>query len=100
MRNFIDGFKSRSVWAYFDVGNVLLTGYPDQWLRILGRRVRRVPVKDFKTAAGTASGFCDLLEGDVDFEAERIYSYRVGGCHCLNYLRKEKIIHDPAAGFA
>ncbi len=51
------------------MGNVLLTGYPDQWIRILGSRIRRVHIKDFKVAVGSAAGFCDLLEGDVDFEA-------------------------------
>ncbi len=69
MRDFIDGFNSQMVCAYFDVGNVLLTGYPDQWIRILGKRIKRVHVKDFKLSVGTAEGFVDLLEGDVDFEA-------------------------------
>lgn len=69
MRDFIDSFGSKYVGAYFDVGNVLLTGYPDQWIRILGPRIKRVHVKDFKKSAGTAEGFVDLLEGDVDFEA-------------------------------
>jgi L-ribulose-5-phosphate 3-epimerase len=69
MRDFIDGFDSQMVRAYFDVGNVLLTGYPDQWIRILGRRIKRVHVKDFKRSVGTVEGFVDLLEGDVDFEA-------------------------------
>jgi L-ribulose-5-phosphate 3-epimerase len=68
MRDFIDGFDSRMVGAYFDVGNVLLTGYPEQWIRILGERIKRVHVKDFKRSAETAEGFVDLLEGDVDFE--------------------------------
>ena len=68
MRDFIDGFGSEMVGAYFDVGNVLLTGYPDQWIRILGKRIKRVHVKDFKRSAGTAEGFVDLLEGDVDFQ--------------------------------
>jgi len=68
MRDFIDSFKSEMVGAYFDVGNVLLTGYPDQWIRILGKRIKRVHVKDFKCSVGTAEGFVDLLEGDVDFE--------------------------------
>ena len=67
MREFIDGFNSEYVAAYFDVGNVLLTGYPEQWIRILGKRVRRVHLKDFKTSVGTANGFCDLLEGDVNW---------------------------------
>jgi len=69
MRDFIDGFNSEMVGAYFDVGNVLLTGYPEQWIRILGERIKRVHVKDFKVSVGTVEGFVDLLEGDVDFEA-------------------------------
>ncbi len=72
MRNFIDSFGSNYVAAYFDVGNVLSTGFPDQWIRILGSRIRRVHIKDYKIAAGSAEGFCDLLEGDVNFEAVKI----------------------------
>jgi len=69
MRDFIDSFNSEFVAAYFDVGNVLLTGYPDQWIRILGKRIKRVHIKDFKRSIGTIDGFVDLLEGDVDFGA-------------------------------
>jgi len=69
MRDFIDSFDSKFVGAYFDVGNVLLTGYPDHWIRILGKRIKRVHVKDFKRSVGTVDGFIDLLEGDVDFAA-------------------------------
>lgn len=68
MRDFIDSFGSAMVGAYFDVGNVLLTGYPEHWIRILGERIKRVHVKDFKRSAGTAEGFVNLLEGDVNFE--------------------------------
>lgn len=68
MRDFIDSFDSEMVGAYFDVGNVLLTGYPEHWIRILGERIKRVHVKDFRRSVGTAEGFVDLLEGDVDFE--------------------------------
>ena len=68
MRNFVDSFNSEMVGVYFDVGNVLLTGYPEQWIRILGKRIKRVHIKDFKCSIGTAEGFVDLLEGDVDFQ--------------------------------
>ena len=78
MRDFIDSFNSEMVVAYFDVGNVLLTGYPDQWIRILGKRIKRVHVKDFKTSVGTVEGFVDLLEGDVDFEAVKKALAEVG----------------------
>ena len=69
MRDFIDSFNSEAVGAYFDIGNVLLTGYPEQWIRILGHRIKRVHVKDFNRSVGTVEGFVDLLEGDVDFQA-------------------------------
>ena len=69
MRGFLDQVGSARVGAYFDVGNVLSTGYPDQWIRILGHRIARVHVKDFRTAVGTLDGFVDLLSGDVDFQA-------------------------------
>ncbi len=68
MRDFIDSFDSEMVGAYFDVGNVLLIGYPEHWIRILGKRIKRVHVKDFKCSIGTAEGFVDLLEGDVNFQ--------------------------------
>ncbi|GIT08505.1 MAG: hypothetical protein CM1200mP30_21350 [Pseudomonadota bacterium] len=52
MREFIDNFNTSQVGVYFDVGNVLLTGYPDQWIRILGSRIKRVHIKDFKPLLG------------------------------------------------
>lgn len=78
MRDFIDSFGSDRVKAYFDVGNILLTGYPDQWIRILGERIKRVHVKDFKASVGTIDGFVDLLEGDVDFKAVKKALAEVG----------------------
>lgn len=67
MRDFIDGFGSPFVGAYFDVGNTLLTGYPEHWVRILGKRIKKVHLKDFRVAAGNINGFVDLLEGDVNW---------------------------------
>jgi L-ribulose-5-phosphate 3-epimerase len=69
MRAFIDSFGSKQVGCYFDVGNVLSTGYPEHWIKILGARIRRVHIKDYKVSVGSAEGFCQLLEGDVNFEA-------------------------------
>ncbi len=69
MRDFIDKIGSPYVAAYFDVGNTLLTGYPEQWIRILGKRIKRVHFKDFKKSVGTVEGFCDLLRGDVNWPA-------------------------------
>jgi L-ribulose-5-phosphate 3-epimerase len=78
MRDFIDSFEAEMVGAYFDVGNVLLTGYPEQWIRILGKRIKRVHVKDFKLSVGTVEGFVDLLEGDVNFQAVKEALFDIG----------------------
>ncbi len=69
MRSFVDQFASRHVGVYFDVGNVLATGYPDHWIRILGSRIKRVHFKDYRRNVGTVDGFCDLLSGDMDWPA-------------------------------
>ena len=67
MRHFIDKLGSDYLGVYFDVGNTLLTGYPEHWIRILGKRIKKVHIKDFKVSIGNINGFCDLLEGDVDW---------------------------------
>ena len=67
MCQFVDQFKSKAVGAYFDVGNVMLLGYPEQWVRALGDRIIRVHFKDFKRSVGTAGGFVDILSGDVNW---------------------------------
>ena len=55
--------------CYFDVGNALLTGYPEHWIATLGPRIRRVHFKDFRRNVATIDGFCDLLSGDVNWPA-------------------------------
>ena len=69
MRDFVDAVGSEMVGVYFDAGNVLVSGYPDHWIRILGNRIRKVHVKDFQTAVGNITGFTNLLEGDVNWRA-------------------------------
>jgi hexulose-6-phosphate isomerase len=80
---FLDDVGHKFVGAYFDVGNVLVFGYPQQWIRILGQRVKKVHVKDFKTQIGNAQGFTTLLNGDVDFPAVMQALRDVGYDDCL-----------------
>jgi hexulose-6-phosphate isomerase len=64
-RDFIDSIGSDAVGAYLDVGNCMgQHQYPPHWIDILGPRIKRVHLKDFKRAIGTLDGFCDLMEGD------------------------------------
>jgi L-ribulose-5-phosphate 3-epimerase len=67
MRDFVDKINSPYVGVYFDVGNVISTGFPEHWIRILGNRIKKVHFKDFRRAVGTLEGFVDLLAGDVNF---------------------------------
>lgn len=69
MRAFVDSVGHPSVGVYFDIGNALLTGYPEQWIRILGERIVAVHVKDYRRSPGGFDSFVDLLAGEVDFPA-------------------------------
>lgn len=64
---FVDEIASPWAGVYFDVGNVMLTGYPEHWIPILGHRIKRVHVKDFRRSIGNIEGFVSLLEGDVNW---------------------------------
>ena len=69
MRDFIDKIGSDFVKVYFDVGNTQFIGFPEHWIKILGSRIARIHMKDFKEAIGNLDGFCELLEGNVNFPA-------------------------------
>ena len=67
MRDFIDKIGSPYVGSYLDVGNTLYCGYPEDWVRILGKRIKKVHFKDYRVDAGGLHGFVDLLAGDVNY---------------------------------
>ena len=67
MGYFISQFDSPFVGCLFDVGNVMPFGYPEQWIRSLKDKIVAIHFKDFRKSVGTADGFVDLLEGDVNF---------------------------------
>ncbi|HTS68677.1 MAG TPA: sugar phosphate isomerase/epimerase family protein, partial [Terriglobia bacterium] len=48
MARYIDEFKSPWVKSYFDIGNVVAYGYPQDWIRTLGKRVCRMHIKRFE----------------------------------------------------
>jgi hexulose-6-phosphate isomerase len=69
MRAFVDAIGSDYVGVYLDTGNVMFAGYPEQWIKILGKRIKKVHFKEFRTNVGTLDGFVDLLAGDVNWKA-------------------------------
>ncbi len=48
MARYVDEFKSRWIRSYFDIGNVVSTGYPQDWIRTLSKRLCRVHIKRFE----------------------------------------------------
>jgi L-ribulose-5-phosphate 3-epimerase len=71
---YIDELESDHVGAYFDIGNIVRDGWPEQWIRILGDRIAKLDVKEFSREVmreeGLGKGFnVPLGEGSVDWPA-------------------------------
>src|SRR6266702_1434121 len=69
---YVDEFNSPAVGWHFDVGNVITYGWPEQWIRILGKRIQKFHIKEFSRKRseqeGLRKGFeVPLLEGDDDW---------------------------------
>jgi hexulose-6-phosphate isomerase len=71
---YIDEFNSPAIGWHFDVGNVITYGWPEQWIRILGKRIQKLHIKEFsrkkRDKEGLGRGFdVPLGEGDNDWPA-------------------------------
>jgi hexulose-6-phosphate isomerase len=71
---YVDEFNSPAVGWHFDVGNIINYGWPEQWVRILGKRIQKLHIKEFsrkrRDKEGLWKGFdVPLLEGDDDWPA-------------------------------
>jgi hexulose-6-phosphate isomerase len=61
---YVDELESPWVRAYFDVGNVIIYGYAQDWIRTLGKRIVKIDLKDFKREGYK---WTNLLDGDVNW---------------------------------
>src|SRR5580700_11267541 len=68
MVHYLDEFQTPWIRAYFDIGNCAITGYPQDWIRTLGKRIVKLHVKDFSFKKRVAE-FSPLLEGEIDWKA-------------------------------
>lgn len=71
---YVDEFKSPAVGWHFDIGNIVAFGWPEQWIRILGKRIVMLHIKEYSRAKrdqeGLRKGFeVEFLEGDVGWPA-------------------------------
>jgi len=72
--DYVDQFQSSAIKFYFDCGNVLFFGWPEQWIKILGSRIAKVHIKEYSKkiadTQGKSAGFkVNLREGDVNWPA-------------------------------
>jgi L-ribulose-5-phosphate 3-epimerase len=69
---YVDEFQSPAIGWHFDVGNIIAFGWPEQWIRILNKRIAKLHIKEFSrkkmNTEGLPKGFdVDFLEGDDDW---------------------------------
>ena len=91
---YIDEYDSPRIRSYFDVGNVVLYGYPQDWIRTLGKRIAKLHIKDFsfRHEPGTdksVAAWVPLGEGDVDWTA--VYE----ALHDIGYQGTATLELDP-----
>src|SRR5690606_13295566 len=60
---YIDEFKDPHLQAYFDIGNNVLYGYPEDWILTLGKRTKKMHLKDFKRANMGSNPWVPLRDG-------------------------------------
>lgn len=64
--SYVDSFNSPWLAAYFDVGNILAYGYPEHWIKSLGKRLKKVHIKGFDSSK---HAWTSLLKGTVNWPA-------------------------------
>src|SRR6266404_2879723 len=80
---YVDEFQSPWIRAYFDVGNVAISGYPQDWIRTLGKRIVKLHIKDFSfkndpTIKKRVADWVPLREGEIDWRAVHAALAEVG----------------------
>jgi L-ribulose-5-phosphate 3-epimerase len=76
MVRYLDEIDNPWVGAYFDVGNVVRYGWPEHWIPVLGKRIKKLDIKEYSTKKlndeGLWKGFdVEIGEGTIDWAAVR-----------------------------
>jgi hexulose-6-phosphate isomerase len=71
---YIDEFESPAIGWHLDIGNIINFGFPEQWVRILGKRIQKLHIKEYsrklRDKSGPYAGFqVPFLQGDNDWPA-------------------------------
>ena len=69
LARFVDEMGRKNVGICFDIANARRFGYPEQWIRTLGKRILEFHCKDYRMSVDNINGFTNLLDGDVNYPA-------------------------------
>jgi hexulose-6-phosphate isomerase len=72
MARFVDEINNPFVKCYFDVGNVMRWGLPQQWIEVLGKRIGKIHIKEFSLKVAMKEGMIKAFDfpigkGDIDW---------------------------------
>ena len=99
MIDFVDGFDSEFLNVHFDTGNIMIFQFPEHWIRILGKRIQNVHLKEF-TKKGTdysLETFRPLLDGTTDWPAVMEAFEETGYDGYLTFEYFHPYLHYPEA---
>jgi L-ribulose-5-phosphate 3-epimerase len=99
MNAFVDSFHSKHVRVHFDTGNIMLFQFPEDWIALLGKRIKNVHLKEF-TKKGTdhsLESFRPLLDGTTNWPAVMEAFEKIGYRDYLTFEYFHPFSHYPEA---
>lgn len=99
MNQFVDSFRSDRVRVHFDTGNIMLYHFPEQWIPMLGQRIKNVHVKEYSKQVHEFNlhTFRPLLDGSTDWPAVLEALDKVGYRGYLTFEYFHPFAHWPEA---
>jgi hexulose-6-phosphate isomerase len=99
MNDFVDSFKSEYVKVHFDTGNIMMFQFPEHWIKMLGKRIQNVHLKEY-TKKGTdysLETFRPLLNGTTNWPAVMEAFEQTGYRGYLTFEYFHPYMHFPEA---
>jgi hexulose-6-phosphate isomerase len=96
---FVDSFHSKHVRVHFDTGNIMLFQYPEDWIKLLGPRIKNIHLKEF-TKKGTdhsLESFRPLLDGTTNWPTVMEALDKIGYRDYLTFEYFHPFPHYPEA---
>ena len=99
MIDFVDSYKSEYVKVHFDTGNIMMFQFPEHWIKMLGKRIQNVHLKEY-TKKGTdysLETFRPLLDGTTNWPAVMDSFEQTGYSGYLTFEYFHPYSHFPEA---